>query len=373
MSEPAGTNIRPDATASPIRSRVALAAAHIVPGPWAENVPGAPADIDWESTLGFRHHLWSLGLGVAEAMDTAQRGMGLNWSAAQELIVRSTREAAAVGGRIAAGAGTDHMPEAPTGLDDVLRAYEEQLSFVEGTGAQPVLMASRLLARSARGPEDYLEVYARLLTQCREPVILHWLGSMFDPALTGYWGAEDFDSACQTVLTLITDQPGKVDGIKLSLLEPRWEQHLRARLPTGVRMYTGDDFHYPELILGDGRNHSDALLGIFAAIAPAASRGLRALDSGDVAAYNDALMPTVPLARHLFCAPTQYYKTGIAFLAWLSGHQPGFAMVAGLQSGRSLVHLLRAKELADQARVFPDPDLATYRMNLLLQMSGVGS
>jgi len=355
-----------------IRSRIALAALHVVPKTWAENVPGAAADIDWNCTLGVRHQIWRLGLGVAEAMDTAQRGMGLDWSATKELIQRSANEAVAVGGRIAAGAGTDHMPPLRAALADIQSAYEEQLAFVEGTGAQPVIMASRQLAAAATGPDDYLKVYGRLLAQCRGPVILHWLGPMFDPALAGYWGALDLDEASQTVLALIAAHPDKVDGVKISVLDPALEDRVRAALPVGVRTYTGDDFHYPELILGNGDRHSDALLGIFAAIAPVAARALRALDDGDITTYKQTLEPTVPLARHLFCAPTPYYKTGIAFLAWLAGHQPGFTMVGGLQNGRSLAHLLKAKELADRAGVLPDHELAAYRMNLLLAVHGVG-
>ncbi len=245
----------------------ALAAVHVVPRAWAENVPGAPADIDWDSTLGFRHHIWGLGLGVAEAMDTAQRGMGMDWSATKELIRRSANEAVAVDGRIAAGAGTDHVSSHLADLGDIQDAYEEQLAFVEGTGAQPVIMASRQLAAAAVRPDDYLTVYGRLLSQCREPVILHWLGPMFDPALSGYWGATDLEQASLTVLALIAAHPDKVDGIKISVLDPEVEERVRASLPVGVRTYTGDDFHYPELILGNGDRHSDALLGIFAAIA----------------------------------------------------------------------------------------------------------
>ena len=365
MAEPRSWS-RPSA---PFASRVAFAAAHVVADPLGENRPGAPAVVDWEHTLGFRRHLWSYGLGVAEAMDTAQRGMGLDWAATQELIRRSAAEARAVGGRIAAGAGTDHVAEAD--LDGVAAAYEEQLEVVEDAGAQVILMASRQLAAVATGPDDYRKVYDRLLAQASSPVILHWLGPMFDPALAGYWGSDDVNEAADHVLSLIADNTGKVDGVKVSLLDARFEEALRSRLPAGVRLYTGDDFNYPALIRGDSSGASDALLGIFAAIAPAASAALQALDRGDLAAYESAFQPTVPLARHVFGAPTYYYKAGIAFLSWLSGLQPGFVMVGGLQSARSLPHLVTTFELADAAGLFPDPPLAAARMTALLTTYGV--
>jgi hypothetical protein len=355
----------------PVRSRVAFAAAHVVADPLQDNSPGAPAGVDWDSTLAFRRHLWSYGLGLAEAMDTAQRGMGLDWAATQELIRRSAAEARAVGGRIAAGAGTDHLPADTLSLDDVAAGYEEQLAVVEQAGAQVILMASRQLARLARTPEDYRKVYDRLLGQVSQPVVLHWLGPMFDPALEGYWGSADVDGATEAFLGLVTDHAAKVDGVKVSLLDAEHEKRLRSRLPAGVRLYTGDDFNYPELIRGDGEHHSDALLGIFAAIAPAASTALQALDAGDAAAYDAAFDPTLPLARHVFGAPTYYYKTGIAFLSWLSGFQPGFSMVGGLQSARSVVHLAHTVRLADQAGLLPDPDLAARRVRSFLETSGV--
>jgi hypothetical protein len=355
----------------PIRGRVAFAAAHVVADPLQDNSPGVPARVDWDSTLAFRRHLWSYGLGLAEAMDTAQRGMGLDWAATQELIRRSAAEARAVGGRIAAGAGTDHLPADVLSLDDVAAGYEEQLAVVEQAGAQVILMASRQLARLARTPEDYRKVYDRLLGQVGSPVVLHWLGPMFDPALEGYWGSADVDDATEAFLALVTDHAAKVDGVKVSLLDAEHEKRLRSRLPAGVRLYTGDDFNYPELIRGDGEHHSDALLGIFAAIAPAASTALQALDAGDPAAYDAAFAPTLPLARHVFGAPTYYYKTGIAFLAWLSGFQPGFSMVGGLQSARSVLHLAHTVRLADQAGLLPDPDLAARRVRGFLETSGV--
>ncbi|HLU57311.1 MAG TPA: dihydrodipicolinate synthase family protein [Pseudonocardia sp.] len=353
----------------PYRSRVAFAAAHVVGDPWGENVPGAPAVVDWDSTLEFRRHLFSYGLGVAEAMDTAQRNMGLDWPAVQELVRRSAEQAHEHGARIAAGAGTDHRAELAT-VDDVLAAYTEQVEHVEGTGAQVILMASRQLAAVAAGPDDYLRVYSELLRQVREPVILHWLGEAFDPQLAGYWGSSDVDAATTTFVQLVEAHADKVDGVKVSLLSAEHEVGLRARLPEGVRLYTGDDFHYPELIRGDGTHHSDALLGAFAAIAPAASAALAALDEGDLERYDAEFAPTLPLSRKVFEAPTFYYKTGIAFLSWLCGHQPGFTMVGGLQSARSVVHLSEVFALANAARLFPDPEAAAARMRSLLSVAG---
>jgi hypothetical protein len=357
---------------APITSRVAYAAAHVVPQVWAENVPDAPALLDWESTLAFRRHLWSWGLGVAEAMDTAQRGMGLDWTATQELIVRSAAEARSVGGRIVAGAGTDHAAPRLGSLADVVRSYEEQVAVVEEAGAGVVLMASRQLAALATAPDDYALVYGRVLDQVSRPVILHWLGEMFDPALAGYWGADDLDKAADSVVEIITAHADKVDGIKVSVLDAAREVDLRRRLPAGVRLYTGDDFHYDELIRGADGAHSDALLGAFAAVAPAASAALQALDVGDLDGYDAAIAPTIPLSRHLFAAPTRFYKTGIAFLSWLAGHQPGFVMVGGLQSGRSLAHLVKAAELAGAAGVLPDGELANERLRRLLAVAGAG-
>jgi hypothetical protein len=356
----------------PIRSRVAFAAAHVVADPLGDNVPGAPAAIDWESTLAARHRLWGWGLGVADAMDTAQRGMGLDWDATQELIRRSAAEARACGGSIACGAGTDHAGGCGT-LDDVVTAYEEQLAVVEEAGAQVIVMASRQLAAIATGPDDYAEVYDRVLTQASQPVILHWLGAVFDPALDGYWGSEDLDEAADMVIELIERHAARVDGIKVSVLDPAREVALRGALPAGVRLYTGDDFNYSKLIEGDGETASDALLGAFTPIAPAASCALQALDRGDVAGYRAAMEPTLPLSRHLFCAPTYHYKAGIVFLAWLAGDQPGFTMVAGLQSARSVTHYAEAFRLADAAGLLPDPELAATRMRGLLDVAGVGA
>ncbi|MEW2474977.1 dihydrodipicolinate synthase family protein [Micromonospora gifhornensis] len=359
---------RPD---GPPRRRIAYAAAHVVADPGADNTPGTSAVLDWDRTLAFREHLWSYGLGVAEAMDTAQRGMGLDYPSTRELIRRSAAQARAVGGRIVAGVATDQLPPGPATLAEVTAAYREQLADVQAAGAVPVLMCSRHLAAVARHAEDYLRVYDDLLTAADGPVLLHWLGPMFDPALTGYWGATDLDLAADTVIELIKAHASRVDGIKMSLLDAGREVALRRRLPAGVRLYTGDDFNYPELIRGDDSGHSDALLGVFAAIAPAAAAALAALDRGDLTGYDEILAPTVPLARHLFAAPTWYYKTGIVFLAWLAGHQDHFTMVGGLQSGRSPAHLATLLTLAEDAGLLPDADLAAARARAFFTVAGV--
>jgi len=354
---------------SPLTSRTVFSAAHVVADPYADVSPDSPAAVDWDATLAFRRHLWSHGLGVAEAMDTAQRGMGLDWAGAAELIRRSAAEAKAVGGRIACGVGTDQITAGS--LVEVRAAYEEQLALVEQSGAQAILMASRALAAAASGPEDYLEVYGHLLRQASEPVVLHWLGPMFDPALEGYWGSSDLDAATDTFLEVIAAHPDKVEGIKVSLLDAQREIDIRRRLPQGVRCYTGDDFNYPELIAGDEKGFSHALLGIFDPLGPLAAEAVRVLDTGNVVGFRELLDPTVELSRHLFQAPTRFYKTGVVFLAWLAGHQSHFTMVGGLQSARSLPHFARAYELADGLGLFPDPKLAEERMKNLLSLYGV--
>ncbi|NZD61189.1 dihydrodipicolinate synthase family protein [Rhizobium sp. WYCCWR 11290] len=359
-----------DAKAFP---RIAYAAAHVVADPLADNDPWLTPAIDWERTLAFRHRLWDLGLGVAEAMDTAQRGMGLGWPEARDLIRRALAEAA---GRkdalIACGAGTDHLTPGPdVTVDTILRAYEEQIETVEAAGGRIILMASRALAAAAKGPDDYIRVYDRILRQVKEPVIIHWLGEMFDPALEGYWGNSDHIQAMSTCLDVIEAHADKVDGIKISLLSKEKEVAMRRRLPKGVRMYTGDDFNYAELIAGDEEGHSDALLGIFDAIAPAASAALEALGRKSNHEFFDLLEPTVPLSRHIFKAPTRFYKTGVVFLAYLNGLQDHFTMVGGQQSTRSLTHLAELFRLADKARVLADPELATTRMKQVLAVHGV--
>jgi hypothetical protein len=354
------------ATHDPPRTRVAFAAAHVVADPLAPGDPDGPARLDWEATLAFRRHLWAHGFRVAEAMDTAQRGMGLDWAATQELIRRSVAEARATGGGIAAGAGTDHLAPG-AGLHDVRRGYEEQCALVEGAGAQVILMASRALAATATGPDDYAGVYGHVLAQLERPAILHWLGPMFDPALDGYWGATDLDRAADTMLAIVAANRAKIDGIKVSLLDREREIAIRSALPDGVRLYTGDDFHYPELIRGG----SDALLGIFDAIAPAAGAALAALDGGDTRRYDEILAPTVPLARHIFERPTYHYKTGIVFLAYLNGHQNHFRMVGGRESARSVTHLAELFVLADRAGLLTDPDTAVARMRTVLELAGI--
>ena len=353
--------------------RIAYAAAHVVADPLADNDPWLAPVIDWERTLAFRHRLWDLGLGVAEAMDTAQRGMGLGWPEARDLIRRALSEAASrKDALIACGAGTDHLTPGPdVTIDTILRAYEEQIETVEAAGGRIILMASRALAAAAKGPDDYIRVYDRILRQVKEPVVIHWLGEMFDPALEGYWGDSDHIKAMSTCLEVIEAHADKVDGIKISLLSKEKEVAMRRRLPKGVRMYTGDDFNYAELIAGDEEGHSDALLGIFDAIAPAASAALEALGRKSNHEFFDLLEPTVPLSRHIFKAPTRFYKTGVVFLAYLNGLQDHFVMVGGQQSTRSLTHLAELFRLADKARVLADPELAASRMRQVLAVHGV--
>jgi len=373
-----GTPVPKPATTTAF-NRITYSAAHIVSDPLAVVDPCMHTAVDWDATLAYRRHLWSLGLGVAEAMDTAQRGMGLDWPTALQLIRRTLDAAQDIpGARVASGCGTDHLdPDRVTSVDDVIRAYEEQMAAIENLGGKLILMASRALVRVARGPADYERVYARILTQANQPVILHWLGDMFDPALAGYWGSHDVNAAMDTALAVIAAHADKVDGIKISLLDKDKEIAMRRRLPPGVRMYTGDDFHYAELIAGDGwgsqitHGQSDALLGIFDAIAPVASAALAALTAGDLPRFHTLLNPTVPLSRHIFAAPTHWYKTGVVFMAWLNGHQTHFTMVGGQQSARSLQHLAELFRLADAAQVLEQPELAVHRMRLLLATHGV--
>ena len=354
-------------------NRVAFAAAHVVADPLADNDPWLDAAIDWERTIAFREYLWDLGLGVAESMDTAQRGMGLDWNGARELIRRALEAAKARPGvKIACGVGTDHITPGPdVSIDDVIRAYEEQIEAVEAMGGRLIVMASRALARAAKEPADYARVYGRILRQVKEPVIIHWLGEMFDPALAGYWGYADHMAAMETCLGILHEHATKVDGVKISLLSKEKEISMRRRLPPGVRMYTGDDFNYAELIAGDDEGHSDALLGIFDAIAPAASASLARLAKGDLQGFHGILEPTVPLSRHIFRAPTRFYKTGVVFLAWLNGLQDHFIMIGGQESARSILHLAELFRLADKARVLHDPDLAAARMSKLLAVHGL--
>ncbi len=367
-------------TGAPAWNRVAFAAAHVVADPRADVDPWLSSAIDWDATIAFRRHLWSLGFGVAEAMDTAQRGMGLDWPTSLELIRRSVAEARATPGAVVfSGAGTDHLaPDTGATIERVIAAYEEQCAAVEAAGGRIILMASRALAACARSPDDYATVYGRVLAQVRAPVVLHWLGEMFDPALAGYWvGAGGLESdpdhvrATQICAEVIRANAAKVDGVKVSLLDAGKEIALRRLLPPGVRMYTGDDFNFAELIGGDESGHSDALLGIFDAIAPAASAALDALAAGDRARFDALLAPTVALSRHIFAAPTRFYKTGVVFMAWLNGHQSHFTMIGGQQSARSVVHLAQLFRLADAAGLLRDPDLAAARMRTFLAVNGI--
>lgn len=360
-------------------NRIAYSAAHVVADPLAMTDPWHQCALDWDATIAYRRHLWSLGLGVAESMDTAQRGMGLDWPTSLELI-RQTLDAAkdVPGALVASGCGTDHLSlDDVKTIDDVMAAYEAQLEAIEKLGGKLIIMASRALAHVAQSPADYERVYDRILSQVKQPVILHWLGDMFDPALAGYWGTADTDEAMRTVLGIIQAHAPKVDGIKISLLDKDKEIAMRRQLPPGVRMYTGDDFNYAELIAGDGmgqdivNQQSDALLGIFDAIAPAASAALAALAQGQLSAFHAILGPTVPLSRHIFTAPTRYYKTGIVFMAWLNGHQKHFSMVGGQQSTRSILHLAELFRLADAANLLENPDLATSRVKSLMSLHGV--
>lgn len=370
-------------------NRIVYSAAHVVANPLAAIDPWLQCAVDWDATIAYRQRLWSLGLGVAEAMDTAQRGMGLDWPTSLELIRRSLDAARdfGPGALVASGCGTDHLAlEDVKSVDDVVRGYEMQMEAIEKLGGKLIVMASRALARVAQGPADYERVYDRILSQAHQPVVLHWLGDMFDPALAGYWGSSNVDTAMDTALAVIAAHPRKVDGIKISLLDKDKEIAMRRRLPatggadgSGVRMYSGDDFNYAELIAGDGfgsaatHGKSDALLGIFDAIAPAASAALAALAAGDTARFHAILGPTVPLSRHIFATPTRFYKTGVVFMAWINGHQNHFTMVGGQQSTRSLVHFAELFRLADQADLLEQPELAVQRMGHLLAMHGVAA
>ncbi len=349
-------------------TRKALAAAHVVADPLSAKEPWLEAAIDWDATLAYRRHLWSWGFGIAEAMDTAQRGMGLDWPSSLLLIEKSVKEARSAGGFVASGAGTDHLPAGKIfSIPEIVSAYEEQCSAIEKLGGRIILMASRALAASAKSPDDYLKVYERILAQVKEPVIIHWLGEMFDPALEGYWGRKDHYQAMEVCLSVLRKN---VEGIKISLLDKDKEIAMRRRLPKGVRMYTGDDFNFAELIEGDAQGYSDALLGIFDSIAPAASQALSHLSENRVSEYHDVLAPTVPLSRHIFKAPTRFYKTGVVFMAWLNGYQDHFVMVGGQQSARNVRHFDELFRLADAAGLLADPPLACARMKQLLQMHG---
>lgn len=357
---------------APFKSRVAFAAAHVVVDPLRTVEPLTDSVIDWDATLAYREYLWSLGFGVAEAMDTAQRGGGLDWPNALELIRRSTAAARGQNRLLACGAGTDHLAAGDAkNLQDVIDAYSLQCEAIEAAGGRLILMASRALAALARHCDDYANVYEAILSRVRQPVILHWLGPMFDPALARYWGTSDLGAAQENCLAIIRAYHEKIEGIKISLLDAEMEIEMRRKLPAGVRMYSGDDFNYDRLILGDSSGYSDALLGIFDAIAPVASQALFALDKDDTQSYQSLLAPTIPLSRHLFATPTQYYKTGVIFLAFLNGFQSHFRMVGGSENSRSIAHLCRLFVLADHARALCDPELAVARMRTFLSVAGV--
>lgn len=356
---------------APLQSRTAYAAAHVVPQQLGNNVPGAPADIDWDTTLQYRHHLWSWGLGVADAMDTAQRNMGLDAVSTRELIKRSAAEARSVNGALVVGVNTDHVEDEVISLDAVIDAYTSQLHFAEEQGAGVVLMASRHLARAAADAADYRRVYSEVLSRASRPVILHWLGVAFDPLLDAYFGSTDFHKAAKTALDIMTDNAEVVSGIKMSLLDARKEIHVREHLPATATMYTGDDFNYVDLIAGDANGHSNALLGAFAALGPSASAALQALDAGDSDSYYRILGPTEELSRKIFESPTYHYKTGVAFLSWLNGHQAAFSMIGGLHAARSLPHLSELVRLADACGALEQPQLAAERWNGLLALNGI--
>ena len=356
---------------APLTSRVAYAASHVIPKAWADNVPGSPADIDWEATLAYRHHVWSWGLGVADAMDTAQRNMGLDPAATRELITRSAAEARSVGGALVVGVNTDHVEDEHISLEAVIDAYKQQLHFTEDAGAGVVLMASRHLARAATSADDYRRVYREVLGAASTPVTLHWLGAAFDPQLATYFGSADSAAASETVLAIIEENHEHVAGIKMSLLDADAEIAVRSRLPASARMFTGDDFNYVGLIAGDGTAHSDALLGAFAAVAPNASAAIQALDADDPAEYARILGPTEALSRQIFAAPTFYYKTGVAFMSWLNGHQAAFSMVGGLHATRSLPHLSEIVRLANDSGALERPELAAARWRGMLTLNGI--
>ncbi len=360
-------------TTPPKFNRIAYAAAHVVSDPRKDQDPWGRPAIDWDATIAFRRHLWSLGFKIAEAMDTSQRGMGLDWAGAQELIRRSLEEARSVqGADLACGAGTDHLAASDArSIDDVIAAYETQIEFVEKNGGRAIMMASRALARVATSPDDYAKVYGRILSQAKDKVVLHWLGEMFDQNLAGYWGSPQFELALDCVLSIINDNKDKVEGIKISLLDNAKEVQLRNRLPDGVLCFTGDDFNYAELIEGDGERYSHALLGIFDAVAPSASKALASLAAGDPATFRSVIEPTVALSRKIFEAPTQYYKAGVVFLAWLNGHQGHFSLPAGLQSARGINHYADIFRLADKANVLDRPELAVTRMKHLVGTFGI--
>jgi hypothetical protein len=276
-----------------------------------------------------------------------------------------------VGGDLVVGVNTDHLAEEHLTLDQVVAAYLTQLEVAEEAGAGVVLMASRHLAAAAESAADYERVYREVLARAGSPVVLHWLGEAFDARLRGYFGSTDSAEASRTVLRIMGDNADRVRGIKMSLLNAQSEIDVRRELPEGATLFTGDDFNYVSLIEGDEFGHSDALLGAFAAVAPSASAAISALDEGNVERYREILAPTEALSRQIFAAPTQYYKTGVAFMSWLNGHQKSFSMVGGLHSGRSLVHLSEIVRLANVANALEQPELALERWHGMLAGNGI--
>ena len=359
---------------TPPTSRAVYAAAHVVADPLhaCDPLPGVE-QIDWEATLELRRRLWSLGLGVAESMDTAQRGMGLNWDGARELALRTLADAKDRGGEVVVGIATDQINSPTADLAQIRDAYLDQMNDIESAGGSVVMMASRHLARAAKTPDDYFTVYDEVLAQATRPVILHWLGAMFDPALSGYWGYDEPKAAMGGVVDIIGAHVDKVRGIKVSLLDAALETMLREMIPAPARVFTGDDFNYVDLIAGDGTRHSEALLGAFAAVPRFASAAFARLDADDVEGFRRVLEPTVPLSRLVFAAPTQYYKVGVAWLTYLDGGQDHFRMIGGFETGRNLLHLAELVRAAGAIGLFADPELTARRTTAFFAAQGFPS
>lgn len=368
MREPAVFEKHP----RPFTSRTVLAAPHVVADVRAEYTPGVAPPVDWESTMAFRRHLWSYGIGVAEGMDTSERGVGgLMWPQAQELIALGIEEAAAAGGAIVCGAGTDQISSAQPSLEHVIDAYLEQTSYIEGRGGATVIRASHALVAAAKSDEDYLKVYGTVLASLERPAIVHWLGTVFDPTLAGYWGHDDVRAAMRVVLEMAHSNVDSLRGIKFSLLDDELESEFRRLVPPSVQVFTGDDYGYTQLLLGDSEHHSHGLLGVLDPIAPIASAAFAALDQGDESSFTETMDATIPFAVKMFEPPAASYKVGVVFTAWLSGHQEHFRMVTGREGMRSLQHLTDLFVLADALGLYPDPELAAHRMRILLAMGGV--
>jgi hypothetical protein len=386
--------LRPAFTAAPVPgtrpcfSRLAYAAAHVVAKPAngaAAADPRSPDSVDWDATLRFRRHLWHLGFGIAEAMDTAQREI-LGWENAARLLDMTLADARAEPGRgVIGGAGTDTLATSTPTLRQVIDAYVAQAEFIHERGGRVILFPTHFLPRHFPAPGHYLEVYRAVTQEVSKPVFLHWLGDMFAPALRGYFPGDSFRRITQ-------DNP-KVLGVKLSLLDQRLEEAIRRRIaPQGQVVLTGDDFNFPALIrggkgAGDGRgfqsrafhfegrgfpvgDYSHGLLGIFDGIARVASRALICLAQGDAREYDRLMAPTVPLSRHIFKAPTQHYKAGLVFLAYLNGHQSHFHLLADAEQRRDMAHYVELFKLANAAGVLDDPESAYERFQPVLRNAG---